>query len=96
MFDEAARFDWDDLNIFHALIEVGSMSAAARQLGIGRSGQIWRRHSHDANLCCPHHAEVDSSEFRTGCADPALDGLSSRSRRRRVRQKDDELVTRDL
>ncbi len=29
-------FDWDDLKIFHALIETGSMSAAARKLGIGQ------------------------------------------------------------
>ncbi|MCP2679833.1 LysR family transcriptional regulator [Maricaulaceae bacterium NA33B04] len=28
--------DWDDLKIFHALIETGSMSAAARKLGIGQ------------------------------------------------------------
>lgn len=30
------RFDWDDLRIFHALVSAGSMSAAARKLGIGQ------------------------------------------------------------
>ncbi|MFW5661526.1 MAG: LysR family transcriptional regulator [Oceanicaulis sp.] len=29
-------FDWDDLRIFHALVSAGSMSAAARRLGIGQ------------------------------------------------------------
>lgn len=29
-------FDWDDLRIFHALVSAGSMSAAARKLGIGQ------------------------------------------------------------
>ena len=29
-------FDWDDLRIFHALVAAGSMSAAARRLGIGQ------------------------------------------------------------
>ncbi len=29
-------FDWDDLKIFHALVSTGSMSAAARKLGIGQ------------------------------------------------------------
>jgi len=29
-------FDWDDLRIFHALVSSGSMSAAARRLGIGQ------------------------------------------------------------
>lgn len=36
MPDESTRFDWDDLKIFHALVDAGSMSAAARQLGIGQ------------------------------------------------------------
>lgn len=29
-------FDWDDLRIFHALVSAGSMSSAARKLGIGQ------------------------------------------------------------
>ncbi|HCR65526.1 MAG TPA: LysR family transcriptional regulator, partial [Oceanicaulis sp.] len=29
-------FDWDDLRIFHALVSSGSMSSAARKLGIGQ------------------------------------------------------------
>lgn len=29
-------FDWDDLRIFHALVSAGSMSGAARRLGIGQ------------------------------------------------------------
>ncbi len=36
MPDKTQMFDWDDLKIFHALVAGGSMSAAARRLGIGQ------------------------------------------------------------
>jgi DNA-binding transcriptional LysR family regulator len=36
MTGKAQKFDWDDLRIFHALVSAGSMSAAARRLGIGQ------------------------------------------------------------
>jgi DNA-binding transcriptional LysR family regulator len=36
MTGKAPLFDWDDLRIFHALVAAGSMSGAARKLGIGQ------------------------------------------------------------
>ena len=36
MTGKAQKFDWDDLRIFHALVSAGSMSGAARRLGIGQ------------------------------------------------------------
>ena len=36
MTTKQQRFDWDDLRIFHALVSAGSMSGAARRLGIGQ------------------------------------------------------------
>jgi len=36
MSTKAQLFDWDDLRIFHALVSSGSMSSAARKLGIGQ------------------------------------------------------------
>lgn len=36
MVGKVQKFDWDDLRIFHALVAAGSMSAAARRLGIGQ------------------------------------------------------------
>ncbi|KAA5801039.1 LysR family transcriptional regulator [Alkalicaulis satelles] len=36
MTGKAPLFDWDDLRIFHALVSAGSMSGAARKLGIGQ------------------------------------------------------------
>lgn len=33
-FERGSRFDWNDLKIFHAIVSAGSMSKAARTLGI--------------------------------------------------------------